>query len=62
MFHKIILNTRLHFSVFILVQLPSMLHVDSKWPWLIFLLQNLGLMTGWGILLLLSLYEDQIGI
>ncbi|XDV33787.1 hypothetical protein PO909_004063, partial [Leuciscus waleckii] len=42
--------------------LPSMLHVDSKWPWLIFLLQNLGLMTGWGILLLLSLYEDQIGI
>ncbi|XP_052439691.1 zinc transporter ZIP4-like isoform X2 [Carassius gibelio] len=42
--------------------LPSMIHVDSKKPWLIFLLQNLGLLTGWGILLLLSLYEDQIGI
>uniref|UniRef100_A0A672KMR7 Zinc transporter ZIP4-like n=2 Tax=Sinocyclocheilus grahami TaxID=75366 RepID=A0A672KMR7_SINGR len=42
--------------------LPSMIHVDSKRPWLIFLLQNLGLLTGWGIILLLSLYEDQIGI
>ncbi|XP_043073008.1 zinc transporter ZIP4-like [Puntigrus tetrazona] len=42
--------------------LPSMIHVDSKKPWLIFLLQNLGLVTGWAILLLLSLYEDQIGI
>ncbi|XP_050992314.1 zinc transporter ZIP4 isoform X1 [Labeo rohita] len=42
--------------------LPTMIHVDSKRPWLIFLLQNLGLLTGWGILLLLSLYEDQIGV
>lgn len=60
MCHQIIIKTS--HIILTLVQLPSMLHVDSKWPWLIFLLQNLGLMTGWGILLLLSLYEDQIGI
>ncbi|XP_051991802.1 zinc transporter ZIP4-like [Xyrauchen texanus] len=42
--------------------LPSMVHVDSKRPWMMFLLQNLGLLCGWGILLLLSFYEDQIGV
>ncbi|KAK3512059.1 hypothetical protein QTP70_030133 [Hemibagrus guttatus] len=42
--------------------LPTMIHVDSQKPWLTFLLQNLGLLSGWGILLLLSFYEDKINI
>ncbi|CAJ1083399.1 zinc transporter ZIP4 isoform X2 [Xyrichtys novacula] len=42
--------------------LPTMIHISNKRPWLIFLLQNLGLLTGWGILLLLSLYEERITI
>ncbi|XP_076863958.1 zinc transporter ZIP4 [Brachyhypopomus gauderio] len=42
--------------------LPSMVHADSERPWLTFALQNLGLLTGWGILLLLSFFEDKIGV
>ncbi|KAG7501418.1 zinc transporter ZIP4 [Solea senegalensis] len=40
--------------------LPTMIHVSNKRPWLIFVLQSVGLISGWGILLLLSLYEERI--
>uniref|UniRef100_A0A672IZH0 Zinc transporter ZIP4 n=1 Tax=Salarias fasciatus TaxID=181472 RepID=A0A672IZH0_SALFA len=40
--------------------LPTLLHVNSKRPWLVFALQNAGLLTGWVALLLLSLYEGNL--
>ncbi|XP_051926307.1 zinc transporter ZIP4 [Hippocampus zosterae] len=40
--------------------LPTMMHIKSKRPWLIFALQNVGLLCGWAVLLLLSLYEERI--
>lgn len=45
-------------SVFL--QLPTMVHISNKKPWVVFVLQNIGLFTGWGILLVLSLYEERI--
>ncbi|KAG8515411.1 Zinc transporter ZIP4 [Galemys pyrenaicus] len=41
-------------------QLPAMLNVRDQRPWLLFLLHNVGLLGGWTLLLLLSLYEDSI--
>uniref|UniRef100_A0A8C7Z2C5 Zinc transporter ZIP4 n=1 Tax=Oryzias sinensis TaxID=183150 RepID=A0A8C7Z2C5_9TELE len=40
--------------------LPTLVHARSRRPWLTFALQNLGLLTGWSVLLLLSLFEDKI--
>uniref|UniRef100_M0RAL0 Zinc transporter ZIP4 n=1 Tax=Rattus norvegicus TaxID=10116 RepID=M0RAL0_RAT len=40
--------------------LPAMMNVRDQRPWLLFLLHNVGLLGGWTILLLLSLYEDSI--
>ncbi|XP_036608011.1 zinc transporter ZIP4 [Trichosurus vulpecula] len=40
--------------------LPSMMNVRDKRPWLLFFLHNLGLLSGWVILLVLSLYEENI--
>ncbi|XP_058515441.1 zinc transporter ZIP4-like [Ochotona princeps] len=40
--------------------LPAMLNVKDQRPWLVFLLHNVGLLGGWTVLLLLSLYEEDI--
>ncbi|XP_036159750.1 zinc transporter ZIP4 [Myotis myotis] len=42
--------------------LPAMLSTRDQRPWLLFLLHNLGLLGGWAILLLLSLFEDHIAL
>lgn len=38
--------------------LPALMNVKDKRPWLLFGLQNVGLLAGWAILLLLSLFEE----
>ncbi|XP_038616375.1 zinc transporter ZIP4 [Tachyglossus aculeatus] len=42
--------------------LPAMLSVKDPRPRLLFLLHNVGLLGGWAILLLLSLYEENIAL
>lgn len=56
------ITTGLFLYVGLADMLPTMVHISNKKPWLMFLLQNLGLLTGWGILLVLSLYEERISI
>ncbi|XP_042321643.1 zinc transporter ZIP4 [Sceloporus undulatus] len=40
--------------------LPALMNAKDKRPWLLFALQNIGLLAGWAILLLLSLFEENI--
>ncbi|XP_061903625.1 zinc transporter ZIP4-like [Entelurus aequoreus] len=40
--------------------LPTMVHINSKRPWMIFAVQNVGLLSGWAILLVLTLFEEKI--
>ncbi|KAG2465115.1 zinc transporter ZIP4 isoform X2 [Polypterus senegalus] len=56
------ITTGLFLYVALADMLPSMMHKDHKRPWLLLFLQNCGLWTGWGILLLLSVFEENITV
>ncbi|XP_043923656.1 zinc transporter ZIP4 [Protopterus annectens] len=55
-------TTGLFLYVALADMMPAMMNVRSKKPWVLFVLHNLGLLMGWTIMLLLSLYEDKIAI
>ena len=40
--------------------MSEMTEQESKWPKTQFFLQNLGLLLGWAIMLLLAVYEEAI--
>ncbi|CAM9435014.1 unnamed protein product [Lampetra planeri] len=42
--------------------MPELMKVTGKFPWVVFALQNVGLLAGWGIMVLLAIFEDQISI
>nr|XP_032806899.1 zinc transporter ZIP12-like isoform X1 [Petromyzon marinus] len=42
--------------------MPELMKVTGKFPWVVFALQNVGLLAGWSIMVLLAVFEDQISI
>ncbi|XP_061410542.1 zinc transporter ZIP12-like isoform X2 [Lethenteron reissneri] len=42
--------------------MPELMKVTGKFPWVVFALQNVGLLAGWAIMVLLAIFEDQISI
>ncbi|XP_071988185.1 zinc transporter ZIP4 isoform X2 [Engystomops pustulosus] len=54
--------TGLFLYVALVDMLPAMMNVKEQRPRLMFILHNLGLLIGWAILLLLSIFEDDIAV
>ncbi|XP_043922294.1 zinc transporter ZIP4-like [Protopterus annectens] len=42
--------------------MPAIMNVKDKRPWVMFVLHNLGLLVGWSIMLLFSIFENKIAI